>query len=198
MAISGDTILVGAPSLSSGARRRRLRVRPEQRGIDVRRDTEARSHRWTAAGIRRSSPWTVRYGRSLVTIVASQRPQNQGVIFIYTRSGSTFVERQQLSPSDAAAGDQFGVTFDLEPGVLVAGLADRSSVQGRAYVFSRSADTFTETQRLTASDGFVGDVFGSAVAVSAGNILVRRRLLWIAEGPSMPLVDRPSRRRQPG
>jgi hypothetical protein len=55
-----------------------------------------------------------------------------------------------------ALGDDVGANFD----------------QGSAYAFTRTGSTWSEQAKLTASDGAIGDSFGSSVAVSADTAVV--------------------------
>src|SRR5690606_13989379 len=48
---------------------------------------------------------------------------------------------------------------------------DNGSNSGSAYVFERISGTWTQTQKLTASDGAAGDFFGRSVAISGGLVL---------------------------
>ena len=98
-----------------------------------------------------------------------------GSSYVYTRSGSTWSLEQKLVAGDAAAGDRFGGSVDIELDTIVVGADfddDDGSGSGSAYVFTRSAGTWTEQGKLTASDGAAGDSFGEAVAISADTIVV--------------------------
>jgi len=92
-------------------------------------------------------------------------------------SGSTWTEQQKLMASDAAPLDGFGSSVSLSGDVAVIGAPgdddDTSSGQnaGSAYVFVRSGTTWTEQQKLLASDAAPGDEFGSSVSLS-GDIAV--------------------------
>jgi hypothetical protein len=55
--------------------------------------------------------------------------------------------------------------------MVVGALAD-DGFRGSAYVFVRSAETWTQTAKLTASDGVALDVFGLSVAVSGDTVVV--------------------------
>ena len=174
VALSGDTVLVGAPTgfpatVRSGAAYVFVRSASGSTFTETQRLAPSDAPR-QAFGAKVALDGNTAAVSSQLSPVDG-RP-DQGVIFIYTRSGTSFVERHQLTPSDGAARDQFGVFFDLQADTLIAGLATSERVQGRAYVFTRLANTFTETQRLSASDGFTGDFFGTAVAVDGGNILI--------------------------
>ena len=47
-----------------------------------------------------------------------------------------------------------------------------NSDQGAVYVFTDSASVWTQTAKLTASDGAAGDQFGTAVSISGNTVVV--------------------------
>jgi hypothetical protein len=85
----------------------------------------------------------------------------------------------KLTAGDAAAGDFFGWSVAISGYTAVVGArtADVGGAynQGAAYVFTRSGGTWTERQKLTASDGATFDEFGSSVAIDGDTIVVGAR-----------------------
>ena len=74
--------------------------------------------------------------------------------------------RQKLTASDGAAYDNFGISVALGAdgntaliGATMLRLAPMPS-QGAAYVFVKSGGTWSQQQKLTASDGAANDYFG--------------------------------------
>lgn len=100
---------------------------------------------------------------------------DQGSVYIFVRSGVTWSQQQQLLAPDPLNSDQFGWSVALQNNTVVVGadLADVSGNvdQGAAYVFTRSGSTWSEQQKLVASDGAAGDNFGWSVGVD-GNLAV--------------------------
>ncbi len=102
---------------------------------------------------------------------------NRGAAYVFTRSGTTWTEQQKLTASDAADNDAFGwrVSLSSDSSVAVVGayLEDGAGTdRGAAYVFTRSGTTWTEQQKLTASDAEDSDAFGYSVAVSGDSNVV--------------------------
>jgi hypothetical protein len=99
-----------------------------------------------------------------------------GRVFVYSGSGATWTKLQTLTASDAAGGDRFGASLALSADTLVIGAPDDDdggSNSGAAYVFTRSGSTWTQQQKLVASDAAASAGFGSAVAAtSADRVLV--------------------------
>ena len=99
----------------------------------------------------------------------------QGSAYVYIKNGATWTQQQKITASDGAANDFFGVAA-IDGDTIVIGVKNdaigaNNNFQGSAYIFTRSGTTWTERQKLLASDGVGGDLFGNAVAIR-GNTLV--------------------------
>jgi len=100
---------------------------------------------------------------------------SQGSVYVFTRSGATWTLQQKLTAGDGAAKDLFGNAVALDGDTLVVS-AHGSDVganinQGSAYVFTRSGAVWTQQQKLIASDGVAGDLFGVAVSLSGDTLI---------------------------
>lgn len=102
-----------------------------------------------------------------------------GLVFVFARSGSAWVEEAVLAASDAAPGDQFGWAVDLEGTRLVVGAPrtddafplDSTTESGAVYVFTRTASGWVEDQKLLLAGATRGDQLGSSVAVDADRVV---------------------------
>ncbi|MEM7202272.1 MAG: FG-GAP repeat protein [Planctomycetota bacterium] len=97
-----------------------------------------------------------------------------GAAYVFTRAGSTWIERQKLFGSDAAASQNFGKSMAMQAGTLLIGTpgaSDFGQASGAAYVFAGSFGSWKETQKLLAIDGRTNAQFGEDVALD-GNIAV--------------------------
>jgi hypothetical protein len=127
-----------------------------------------------------------RFGNSVVlagdilVIGASEATVNgassQGAVYVFRKSGNTWVESQKLIASDGAETDAFGTAIALSGRTLVVG-APNARVndhfhQGAAYVFVETNGIWRLAQKLTGDDSVDGDNFGSAVAARGSMILV--------------------------
>ena len=104
------------------------------------------------------------------------RGGDPGAVYVFTRTGDTWTETQQLVASDAVRFNQFGASVAIDGDNLVIG-APQFSVFGNdeestAYVFTRTGDTWTETQQLTATGRVEGDLFGGSVAIEDDTVIV--------------------------
>jgi FG-GAP repeat/IPT/TIG domain len=97
-----------------------------------------------------------------------------GAVYVFTRSGSTWTQQAKLTASDSVSGLRFGSAVSLSGDgntLLVGARGNASSVPaGAAYTFTRSGSTWTQQQKLTASDAATGDYFGTSAALSADGL----------------------------
>ena len=102
---------------------------------------------------------------------------NTGVVFIYTRSGSTWTEQAYVSPSDGAASDNFGWHISMN------GAGDRLLVHSRfdddggdstgsIYVYTRSGSTWTQAAKLTKTSPTAYDYWGKCSINETGDVFV--------------------------
>ncbi len=102
-----------------------------------------------------------------------------GSAYVFVRSGTVWTQQQKLTALDASPADQFAFSVSISGDTIVVGASadDAPAVNsGSAYVFVRSGTAWSQQARLTASDGAADDLFGTAVAVSAETALVGARL----------------------
>mgnify|MGYP003626321811 CR=1 FL=1 len=99
----------------------------------------------------------------------------RGAVYVYVETGGSWNQQQVLSASDGANYDRLGDSVAISGEYLIAGAGgddDNGSSSGSAYVFVRSGTSWTEQQKLLASDGAGSDGFGRRVAISGVYALV--------------------------
>ena len=95
-------------------------------------------------------------------------------LFQTINNGTTWIDVQTLTTTDAPGGDDFGASTAVGGNLVVVGAPsddDRGEDSGAVYVFKSLDDGWIETQKLTASDAAEGDYFGNSVAI-ADNLVV--------------------------
>lgn len=101
---------------------------------------------------------------------------NAGAVYVYSRSGVTWSNTGEIRPADSAASDFFGWSVALQGTTGVFGSVlddDRGTASGSAYVFLfASPSTWTQQQKLTASDGTNNDQFGASVGLDGNSAVV--------------------------
>jgi hypothetical protein len=100
-----------------------------------------------------------------------------GSAYIFERDGTdSWTEVQKLIASDEAGADYFGTSVSISGDRVVVGAygnSDNGFSSGSAYIFERDeAGTWTEVQKLTASDGAEDDRFGWSVSISGDRVVV--------------------------
>jgi hypothetical protein len=182
VALSGDTALVGAPSV----------LRPV--------------NFWGSAYafVRSGSSWTLQQKLTAPNVVwgdefgysvalsgdtalvgarhlYSEGPRfndtNEGSAHVFTRSGSTWSWQQTLTAPDGVAGNEFGSSVALSGDTALVGAPFGDTIgetvaPGSAYVFTRSGSTWSPQHKLVALDGADYDRFGFSVALSGDAALV--------------------------
>jgi len=172
VSVDGNTTVVGAPSKTVGANSQQgvayVFVRS---GVTWSQQQELADLSGGAAGDQFG--WSVSVsadsnviGAPFKTVGANSQ---QGVAYVFVRSGATWSEQQELTASiDGAASDQFGTSVSVSGDTAVVGAPGAPTVgQGKAYVFFRTGANWNQQSELISSDGTAGDNFGSSVAVDA-------------------------------
>jgi hypothetical protein len=99
-----------------------------------------------------------------------------GLAYVFTRTGPNWNEQQILTVSDAAASDWFGVDVSISGDTVVVGsLSDDDNGvlnSGSAYIFIWTGTTWSEQQKLTASDPGENEYFGHSISMSGDTVVV--------------------------
>jgi len=98
-----------------------------------------------------------------------------GSAYIFHRSGETWTQQQKIAASDRAAGDYFGNSVSISGDYVIVGAGGDNFRTGSAYIFYRSGETWTQQQKIVASDRELGDSFGFSVSISGDYAIVGAR-----------------------
>lgn len=95
---------------------------------------------------------------------------NSGVAVVYERSEGTWSETALLAPDDSVVGQQIGFSVAVRGATIVVG-ANRDDQfgfdAGAAYVYEQDTDgNWVQFSKIYDPDGFNGDHFGAALAVT--------------------------------
>jgi hypothetical protein len=188
VAISGNTVLVGAPG-------RRVGKHAAQGAVDVfamprssRAGTARQVAELTAPDGQANDALGISLAVSGRTAVAGADQHrvggatDQGAAYIFTKPPTGWRnarETAQLTDTRGEERELFGRTVAIWQNTVLAGAPDRGGEQpeqGAAYVFVKPAagwaGTLTQTAELTASDPGKGDELGGALAISGGEIVI--------------------------
>jgi hypothetical protein len=176
VAVSGTTVVVGAPQHTAGSNQYpgAAYVFVESGGTwsqqaELSVSDGGGDFGWSVA----VSGSTVLVGDDGQTVGSNAQ---QGAAYVFVESAGTWSQQAELTASDGAFFDQFGISVAVSGGTAVVGAnlhtVGSNTNQGSAYVFVESGGTWSQQAELTASDGAKYDNFGWSVAVSGGTAVV--------------------------
>jgi uncharacterized repeat protein (TIGR01451 family) len=110
----------------------------------------------------------------------SQSGSLAGAVYVYQRTSGGWSEEPALSAGDPAPFTEFGYSVAVDGGTLIAGAPfargpGAGPGAGAAYVFARSRGGWVQQARLTAQGAADGAEVGAAVAVAGGIAVVGAR-----------------------
>lgn len=172
LAIDGTTALIGAPAAGLGGAQGAVYVFSESN------DTWSQTQELQAidgvAGDSFGSAVAMHGSTAMVSAPRATVNGNyaQGAVYVFTDSNGSWIQAQKLISNDGAEDDFFGRSLALLADTAVVGEDYYNLDQGTAYVFTKSAGSWSQTQQLFASDGVPNDHFGEAVALYGTTVLV--------------------------
>ncbi len=97
----------------------------------------------------------------------------QGAAYVFTESNGTWSQTQKLVPDDIQIQAKFGhsVAIDGTHAVIGADGDDNQTAQGAVYVFDQAGGTWSQSQKLYASDGQHNDQLGFPVTLDGTRAL---------------------------
>ena len=175
MAISGDTLAVGAPTMSGGcasvAGAVYVFVGSNGQMRQAAKLTPSDGFNCDVFG------YSVAIGGNTI-VVGSPYSSAYGTVYVYVKPAggwTDMTETAKLSTSDGTKyNNSFGTSVSIDGNTVAAG-SYLQSLTGEAYVYVKPVTgwtNMTETAKLTASDGAVGDSFGYSVSISRDTVLV--------------------------
>ncbi|MBL8694110.1 MAG: FG-GAP repeat protein [Planctomycetes bacterium] len=109
---------------------------------------------------------------------ANNSASQSGASYVFVHSGGFWIQQAYLKASNTGVDDYFGYSVGISGDTVVVGAvgeaaADNSWVQsGAAYIFVRSAGIWSQQAFLKASVYAWGDFFGNSVAISGDTVVV--------------------------
>ena len=184
IALDGDTMVVGAPGATVGGNNSqgaayvftKSGAAWTQTAKLIAADGAAGDDFGSSVSI---SGNTLVVGANLATVGGNN---SQGAAYVFTESGAAWTQTAKLTTSGGASYDEFGTSVSVSGNTVVVGAVQASNFappspggKGAAYVFTEPASgwtSMTQTAKLTASSGAVGDYFGGAVSISGNTVAV--------------------------
>ena len=167
VSIFGDVIVIGAPEPFLDA--------PGSAYVFVHDGTS-----WVedAKLLASDGSWFDLFGVSVATsgdviVVGAEEHEDRGprtgAAYLFRIQESSWIEIQELLPSDVGADDRFGCSVSISGDLAVIGASEHDengNKSGSAYVFRDHGTAWVQESKLLASDGLADDHFGAAVSIS--------------------------------
>jgi hypothetical protein len=133
------------------------------------------------AGFGEQFGYSVALSGDTLAIGAPGETTKAGAVYVFTRTGTTWMQQARIKASNAGQFDAFGSSVALSGDTLAVGAPGEDSAAvviggdennnsasdaGAVYVFVRSNGMWTKQAYVKASNALAGDAFGSAVALS--------------------------------
>ena len=173
--IDGDTVVVGAFGEDTGATNAGAAYIFTRSGT-----TWSQQAKIQASDLQTGDYFAQSVGIDGDTVVLGARNEDTGgsdagAAYIFTRSGTTWTQQQKIVASDAQASDYFGIHLAISGDTVVVGayVEDTTATDaGAAYIFTRSGTTWSQQQKIQASDAEASDRFGYKVGISGDTVVV--------------------------
>jgi hypothetical protein len=197
VAVSGNTVVVGAPSEASN-------------GVDGQGDNSLTlagaayifvrtGNTWSQQAYLKSEfpqqdalfGWDVAIDGDTVAISAMREDialdNRAGVVYVFTRTGNDWNQQARLQASNAGHFDEFGASIALSGDTLVVGTpredSDATGVGGNednngatdagaAYIFTRTGTDWSQQAYIKAFNTDAGDRFGHSVAIDGDTVII--------------------------
>lgn len=187
VAVSGDTVVVGAHREDDGSTRDTGAAYVFVRGSDGSWTQQAKLTADGEAALDALFGQSVGISGDSIIVgapgeddeVADPDRSNAGAAYVFVRdSGATWSRQARLTADTTEAGAEFGRAVAIHADIAIVGapLEDRDSTNnaGAAYLFERDgSDQWGSPQRITGdSDNPGGDQFGSSVAITSDKALI--------------------------
>jgi len=176
VAVNGSTIVVGAPGQVVGSKNGAAFVFVGNGGVWTQQAELTGSDE---GGVDQFGLSVAVYGSTAVVGAPTHQVganSQQGAAYVFVNNGRTWSQQAELTSSDGAKDDQFGLPVAINGGTIVSGAhlhgAGSNQYQGAAYVFARNGATWSQQAELTSSDNAGDDQFGTSVAVNGSTIVV--------------------------
>lgn len=174
VAVSNDYILVGAPLTDGAEDNTGVAYVFRRTGVAW---TEKSKLQSPDADLNDSFGSTVAIGEDYLAVGApldDEAVLNGGAVYVFRRSGSSWVFDAKLMALDAEEDDELGTSLAIDGTYIIAGarLDDDGLSSGGAYIFFRDVGGWVQQKKLTASDAAAGDDFGASVGISGSYVVV--------------------------
>jgi len=166
VAISGTTVMVGAPGYGKSAGRAYLFARS---GAIWNQTVELKGSDTVAGDY---FGYSVVVSGTTAVVGSPGYAKDAGRAYVFTNTASGWKQVAELKGSDTVAGDYFGYSVVVSGTTAVVGSPGYAKTAGRAYVFTDTTSGWKQTAVLKGSDTGANEGFGYSVAISGAAAVV--------------------------
>ncbi|HBS27325.1 MAG TPA: hypothetical protein DD827_09420 [Gammaproteobacteria bacterium] len=113
---------------------------------------------------------------STLAVGAPDEAEGRGAVYLFNLSSDGWQFAQRLGLENSSSGDRFGQSLSMQGNLLVVGAMQRSpsgnANSGEVFIYQKTAQTWSETTRITAPSPQTGHRFGYNVALSGERLAV--------------------------
>jgi FG-GAP repeat/Divergent InlB B-repeat domain len=98
-----------------------------------------------------------------------------GSAYIFSRSGSLWIQQAKLLASDGAAHDSFGRSVSISGNYAIVGAPNNrvnGILTGSSYIFARNSTSWTQQAKIHSETDTVNQYFGNSVSISGDTLIV--------------------------
>ena len=175
VAISGETVLIGAPGVDdAGPEAGAVYVFGRsgdnwiQQAKLIGNDIGTFDRFGTAIAIHENTAIVGAYGKD-------EGGVDTGAAYVFGRNGTSWIQQAKLRHRNAVQGDLFGFAVAVYNDTALIGAHGSDATgpdSGSAYIFTRSSGTWTQNLQLIPNDSGLGDEFGYAVDLTNGIAII--------------------------
>jgi hypothetical protein len=110
--------------------------------------------------------YAVSLSGNYAAISAFKLQQGSGSVYVFIKSGGSWIFQAKLVQSNPAANDMYGRSVAISNDQILVGAPWRNNKRGAVYAYSRSGDVWTQTAIITTPDQQVGSLFGSTISMN--------------------------------
>jgi FG-GAP repeat len=167
VAISDDTVIIGAPAVSEWTGAAYVFIRAGTLWIQQAKLTPPDGIAADEFG------FSVDLAGDTAVIGASYAGNGwSGKAYVFKRNDSTWTYEATLTASDGQPEDQFGWSVAIQGDTAVIGAVYDDERTGSAYVFTRTETTWAQQAKLMATDAAFEDAFGVSLAIDSDTIVI--------------------------
>ncbi|BBO72159.1 hypothetical protein DSCA_60890 [Desulfosarcina alkanivorans] len=165
VSISGDTVVVGAPSGNGDTGAAYVFAYDGTSWNQQARLVAGDGEEWDYFGDCVAVSGTT-------IIVGARGHGSSGAVYVFTGQGGTWVETATLTNSEGAASGSFGSSVSIDDDVLIAGDLQANNGIGAAYIFRQAGSEWIEEFQLIPAETNQWASFGTAVSISGNYAIV--------------------------